>query len=402
MQKITISANIRRDKINKLGQRPIFLFWIKKGKTMKISLSMSVPEESWQGTEPNWVSEKGRGKYHLARQINAKIEKEIRKARDILFEFEMSSKDIEFEQFKALLLGIEIVTDKDKDDFFAFIESVVVKKRKDGVKEQSLRLYNNLSDKVKQFKETVYLQDIDSDFVYEFKNFLINDRKNATNTIARCISQFRSVVRRAIKKKIIEADPFEDVKIEYDYTKKPTLSSEDIVKLERLYQAQLLRPALQEGLRILLFSCYTGMPYGEIKKLAWEDIEIYKVEDIEVKCISQKRQKTKIAFFVPLIPRAEKLLPEKTDKENVFKLPPGHRLNEAIVEVLTLIGFTKRFSIHSARHTFATIAVNEGIPMHVVKQVLGHSKIEMTEHYSQLQNITIIKALLDHDKRKQI
>ena len=44
----------------------------------------------------------------------------------------------------------------------------------------------------------------------------------------------------------------------------------------------------------------------------------------------------------------------------------------------------KQFVIHSARHTCASRMVNAGVDLYVVKEVLGHSTIQITEKYAHL------------------
>jgi site-specific recombinase XerD len=44
----------------------------------------------------------------------------------------------------------------------------------------------------------------------------------------------------------------------------------------------------------------------------------------------------------------------------------------------------KEFVIHSTRHTCASRMVNAGVDLYVVKEVLGHSSIQVTEKYAHL------------------
>ncbi len=51
-----------------------------------------------------------------------------------------------------------------------------------------------------------------------------------------------------------------------------------------------------------------------------------------------------------------------------------------------------RISYHCARHTFATMAINNGMSIESVSQILGHSSIKTTQIYTR---ITVSK--LDND-----
>ena len=47
-----------------------------------------------------------------------------------------------------------------------------------------------------------------------------------------------------------------------------------------------------------------------------------------------------------------------------------------------------RFTAHTLRHSFATHLLNQGNNIHVIKTLLGHSKLETTMIYLHLQHHT--------------
>ena len=49
-------------------------------------------------------------------------------------------------------------------------------------------------------------------------------------------------------------------------------------------------------------------------------------------------------------------------------------------------------SVHTLRHTFATHLINRGADMLTVKELLGHSSLSSTQHYTQLNLETIKKV----------
>ena len=49
-------------------------------------------------------------------------------------------------------------------------------------------------------------------------------------------------------------------------------------------------------------------------------------------------------------------------------------------------------SFHSLRHTFVTKALEAGIPLAIVQELVGHSNTEMTEHYSHIGSDAVVAA----------
>jgi site-specific recombinase XerD len=65
---------------------------------------------------------------------------------------------------------------------------------------------------------------------------------------------------------------------------------------------------------------------------------------------------------------------------------------------LARAGIQKNASVHSLRHTFATHALEDGIDIRLVQEILGHSNIRTTEIYTHISNVSILKIQSPIDK----
>lgn len=63
-------------------------------------------------------------------------------------------------------------------------------------------------------------------------------------------------------------------------------------------------------------------------------------------------------------------------------------------------GVSKTISPHTFRHSFATHLVENGAPLRVVQEMLGHESILTTEIYTHLDSATWQKNILEHHPRK--
>lgn len=61
-------------------------------------------------------------------------------------------------------------------------------------------------------------------------------------------------------------------------------------------------------------------------------------------------------------------------------------------------GIDKPVSTHWARHTGATMLLNEGIDMQIVSKICGHSSTKITEQvYAKLLDETVVDAISELD-----
>jgi site-specific recombinase XerD len=72
------------------------------------------------------------------------------------------------------------------------------------------------------------------------------------------------------------------------------------------------------------------------------------------------------------------------------------KYNEYLKIVAQSAGVDKPISSHWARHTGATLLLNEGVDMKVVSKICGHSSIRVTEQiYAKLIDETVVDAVQD-------
>lgn len=56
----------------------------------------------------------------------------------------------------------------------------------------------------------------------------------------------------------------------------------------------------------------------------------------------------------------------------------------------------KVYTVHTLRHTCATLMYKNGIDIKIIKEVLGHVRIDTTEIYTHLHNEDVMKAMFEH------
>lgn len=220
----------------------------------------------------------------------------------------------------------------------------------------------------------------------------------SVNLIRACIGTVFSV---AVKKGIIEQNPVTgSTPARKSETEKGFLDTEScriiISRLGSIHNSQVAR-----AVELLL---YTGLRRGELLGLSWEDIDLEKAE-IHVRHTLWKEELTtpKTRSSVRMIPLSEEavsciseqykyissqkeLMGEQwTETGAVFiNRHGGHMngeyLNNMFRQFLKDNGFNG-MHIHDLRHANASILINNGVPMKVVSEHLGHSSVKTTEDY---------------------
>jgi site-specific recombinase XerD len=214
-------------------------------------------------------------------------------------------------------------------------------------------------------------------------------RNCSQNTASKYMQNFRSVILDALKSKLITDDPFVDYKIEIEHKSKGYLTIEEIEKIANCTVKKGGRELVRD---VFLFCCYTGLSYVDVRFLDACSLQISGGK----LWIRDKRTKTEHEYDVPLVVAALKIL-----KKYEGKVPDGRLLpvlsntlcNDYIKEIAAACGITKKVTFHLSRHTFATLALNNGVSLEVVSRALGHINLSTTQKYANIMDSKIAKEM---------
>jgi integrase/recombinase XerD len=166
-------------------------------------------------------------------------------------------------------------------------------------------------------------------------------------------------------------------------------------KLPNILDQEQVRRLLNSASN-LKYKCILGMFYGtglRLDEMVHLKISSIDSKKLEVKVIKGKGNKDRITILPEsLLPDLRSYYLKSRPKYFLFEgrrtgMPMGNGSMQVIVRnAMADAGFEKgMYSAHSLRHSFATHLLDQGVDLHTIKTLLGHSKIETTMVYLHLQ-----------------
>ena len=141
---------------------------------------------------------------------------------------------------------------------------------------------------------------------------------------------------------------------------------------------------------MFLFSCLTGLRFGDVQRLRWRDIH----RNGHHLYLEFRQQKTDTNESLPLCPEAENMLRNMRHLgEYVFLRESNQKTNAELKKWCKAARIKKEVTFHIARHTFCVTLLTKEVPIFTVQQLMCHSDINTTKVYADLLNKTKAKAL---------
>ncbi|MDC2734420.1 site-specific integrase [Bacteroides ovatus] len=251
--------------------------------------------------------------------------------------------------------------------------------------------------------ERMTMDRIDKAFCQDYLDYLMTEYrpkgKRVSNfTLHTYYRILNGALNAAVRAEIIKVNPFTKInnsdKIRLPESKRSYMTIEEV-------RALIATPMNNEAVKsAYLFSCFCGLRVSDIVRLKWKDVFV----DRGQYRLAVSMQKTKEPIYLPLSPEALKWMPERGEKtadDHVFDLPSPSMMNLLIKSWAKAAGIDKRFTFHTARHTFATMMLTLGADLYTTSKLLGHADVKMTQVYAKIINqkkddaVNLVNGLFD-------
>ncbi|NLJ41688.1 MAG: tyrosine recombinase [Clostridiales bacterium] len=253
---------------------------------------------------------------------------------------------------------------------------------------------------IRQFMAYIKTTDVnninkaDDSLIKEYMQ-LLEVKGISASTILRKLSSIRSYYRFLLQKNEIFHDP--TVNLEGPKNKRKPPSVLTVQEIDRLMnQPSGSDPKSIRDRAMLEFLYGTGIRVSELINLDLDDID---VENGILRCRRSNKErnininKRALSYLKQYLYDSRKQLIRNKEEKSLFVNFHGRRMTRQgfwkIVKFYTKKAKIKKdITPHTLRHSFAIHLLNDGVDIHDLQEILGHSDLSTTQMYTQLIDST--------------
>jgi integrase len=256
------------------------------------------------------------------------------------------------------------------EDFLAWFDTCAAK-----------TTYRNYRSALKHLRDftggKLQMRGVRKELCRQFRDYLL-EKCAKSNTAAMYWKCFRVVVREARATGRIGGDPLEGIRSPRGESgERPFLTIEEVRALASAKCTHVRTTRHEEVRRAFLFACFTGLRFGDVRDLTWAQID--------ARAITVRMEKTNDVVVVPLSDQVREILGARGKRdERVFGISTQGATYRHLERWAAAAGIEKKIGFHTARHTFATLALSADVDVLTVSKLLGHRDLRQTQIYAKL------------------
>ena len=335
-------------------------------------------------------------RYNHLSAIQKKIEWDNRRLQNIIKRLSSSNKS-----FTVDAIVQEFLDQSYEVTLFNYMQAAITRLWKQGQYRTS-ETYTAALNSFREFRNgvDVYFEDIDSNLLLAYE-YHLKAKSLSPNTISFYMKRLRAVYNKAVEEGFAEhKNLFKRVFTSSEKTVKRAISIKYIKKLKAMDLSYSVSRSFARD--IFLFSFYT-------RGMSFVDIAYLQKKDLKGKVLTYRRKKTGQLLSIRWEPCMQEIVDRYSSSDMspyllaIIDNPDGdtrkqyRNVQSLINRNLKAIGVSINISIpltmYVARHSWASAARNEGIPVSVISEGMGHDSEKTTQIYlASLETQVIDKA----------
>ena len=270
---------------------------------------------------------------------------------------------------------IAVLNGEDPDNGESYIDFVErrISERGD-IRESTRRAQSKFPGALREFGLIQRFSDLTPKNIREFDKWL-HGRSYKQTTVYSYHKFNKTYINEAVRDGIIDKSPYVGLKIDRGRSdKRKYLLPEE---LRRIEDAEIPDSSIARVRDLFVFQCYTGLAYADLSKFDFSKAEKRNGRYV----LSDRRQKTNEDYSIVLLSPAVRIL-EKYG--GVLPVISNQQYNLRLKVLESYAGLDKGLTSHVGRHTFAVMALNNGVRIEHVAKMLGHADIATTQIYAKI------------------
>ena len=382
---IVISLDTRRKK--KDGTYPLVMRIGHNERTTALPMGVNLLEKDWDAEKR--IVKKSYVGVNTVTRLNNLIQKKKADAMDIILVLHETN---QLPIMSVIAVRDKIISNNKPHSFFSFAETLI----KDLISSNRIgtaRSYKEVISVLKKYNGDKDLSffDLNYKFLTKFEAHHLA-KGNSYNGLAVYMRTLRAICNKAIKAGLVEKShyAFEEYKIRTTSTEKRALDWDlikKIIELDLKPDHALFHP------RNYFVASY--MMYG----MNYTDMAFLKKENIQNGRIIYRRRKTSKVYDIKITEGLNKITSfyalQDADSPYVFPIIKREnismqykdiqwsrkRYNKKLKTIASECGIDKNLTSYVSRHSFATQAMLQQVPLNAISSMLGHSSLKTTEVY---------------------
>ncbi|WP_289270526.1 site-specific integrase [Paramuribaculum intestinale] len=385
---------IKRKKLLKNGDAPVYMRVTVDGRFLEASLKRGVNPKSW-----NEKKQRSTGRDRLSLELNDYIADTLAKLLKIHQRFTDEKKIINpktiLEEWARKAEKPKMLCEVFKEENLKYRQRLAIGDLVLNTVLRNERAERYLGEFIRKKFNTpdMPFSAIDNAFVRDFHLFLRVDKKQEQNTANKYCKILKRIVTLALDNKWMDVNPFQGIRFQAKATTRQFLTEKE---LSTIMNKTFTLERLNVVRDIFVFCALTGLSFSDVEGLKPEHVS---VDGEGNYWIHKARQKTKNICSIPYLESAraiaEKYKEHPLCEKRGVLLPviSNQRMNSYLGEIAGICGIDKPLTMHIARHSFACLALANGVSMEIIARMLGHSDIRTTKIYAKVIDKSIAEQM---------
>lgn len=388
-----VSFFLKKAKLLKNGEASVAMRITVDGQRVENNIRKSILPNLWDQSK-----ERAKGTSAAAADLNRFIEDARIRIHQIVTELQQTGAEINPLIVQQLFYGVGQVRKQERTILQVIQEHNDEAKQligKDFVeitwrRYETMKRYLGELIKHKYGVDDLPLSDFTGEVIRAYEIYLKTEKELCQNTLIRYMKALKKIINRCLANDWIQKNPFARIKFREEPTEPEFLTLEEV---DRIYNCNPGSKRLEVIKDMFLMSAFTGLAFTDVSQLTEDHII---TDNDGNKWIRKPRQKTKQMSNIPLldVPLAiiEKYQGDKkaAKKGVLLPIPCNQVMNRYLKEIATICKINKHLTMHTARHTYATICLSQGVSLKNVSKMLGHASVKMTERYARVLDSSIL------------